>query len=219
MFFGQNVSSGGGGPTPTAKTCAAQVSSVTNPATCTWSAAPAAGESIYCGVSSYAGGTVTFTLTDNAGTPNTYSSYGSGFTGTGGYFQLTYSALIANSPTTTTVTVTAGSSFFLAITCMTSTGGSASPTDGVIGTGTVTTGTSVTSTALSPSGTADIMFCFGASNGGTTITAGAGFTLSATAAANTASEYKVLSMSGSQTGSYTITPAVSIADIVCGAFK
>jgi hypothetical protein len=125
--------------TLTGKTCAALGASSGTSATCTWSTAPSANETILCGADNNANSAMS--LSHNASSPNTHTAVGSVYAGSGipAYYQFFTSARIGSSPTTTTVSASTGN--WLALGCISYTGGSTSPTDGTVGTHSATSET------------------------------------------------------------------------------
>lgn len=201
----------------TGKGCANQSFSG-NPITCTWSSAPVAGETIYCFISNSSGGS-TYTITDNAGTPNTYTANGAVFNSPSTFadYQMFRSFNIANSPTTSSITAS-GSTFFLTILCMSVTGAT-NVVDGAIGTGNQASGASLSAT-INPTGTKDIAFCGTVGAGGSTVTPGSGYTAAPSViGTNIKGVYKILTASGSQSASVNNSPGTGSTDLICATYK
>lgn len=208
----------GSGIVVTGKTCANVVGGPVASVTCTWSSNPSAGETIHCAVSNYSNSYGGGGVSDNASPSNTYSQNGSTYAGTGisdGQYALFDSFGITNSPSTTTLNIGFNSTF-PGIGCFSTTGGTGA-VDGALGTYSQASGTTLTA-AVVPTGSADISECGVFTSGGSTITAGAGYTLVATLGANESSEYKILSTSGSQNATATVSPS-SAGDMICGTYK
>jgi hypothetical protein len=210
------VSHGVNSTGPTSKTCAAFVSGGTgNTETCTWSTAPAAGESVVCGV--YNANSSTLTMTDSAS--NTYTAYGTQFTTANptGYSLTFYTAPLAGSITTTTVNSTSGD--YLGLQCNSATHmASSSPTDGQ---GSVNVGATTLVSLGSPITTTmngDLLFCSLWGQSGVTYSAGPGFALGSSTLFSSATEYQAQATAGA------ITPTMAsnlneAATFTCSAFK
>jgi hypothetical protein len=200
----------------TGKTCAAVGSSSGTSASCTWSTAPSANETILCGAVNNANSAMS--MSDNASTSNTYSGDGSRYAGTGipAYYQFFTSALIANSPTTTTVSASTGN--YLSLACISYTGGSSSPIDGTVGTHSQTGGHSI-SASTTTSNANDVIAGYSQIGYPYTLSATSGWTLlSPSGDTWYGLVYQVTSSSGSQTCTAD-TNVNSNGDMICGGFK
>lgn len=210
LFFSSNVPHG---PLFTGKHCSAFSGF---PITCTWSAAPSVGETIHC-VAQGHGGTVTaYAITDNAGTPNTYAANGAVVgpaTTFAWYMQLLDTFNVANSPTTTTLSVT-GTAVFSGLQCITTTGTAGAAIDGTRGTAT-TIGTS-NSVTIAPVIANDFGICGSQADGAATYGAGTAGWVAVPSDMNII--YKNLLSAGSQATVATTSVSLTIVT-VCGTYK
>jgi hypothetical protein len=203
------------GPTPTAKTCAAVSGGIGTTQSCTWSANPAIGETIYCYVFSFSTPMV-FSVTDSAA--NVYLQNGATLVNANSTdTAMFYFPLLTGSISTTTLNVVAGGNF-LSLMCMSATSTSGALTvDGAIGTGQIGSGTSNSATT-SPTGPHSLNFCGGSNATGATLVLDAAYTASATSAGNLKSMYRVLASAGMTTATIT-TGASSSQSMICAAYK
>lgn len=200
----------------TGKTCAGLGTSSGTSASCTWSSAPSANETILCGAVNNANSAMS--ITDNASTSNTYTGVGTTYAGSGipAYYRFFTAARIANSPTTTTVSASTGN--WLSLACVSYTGGSASPTDGTVGTHSQVTGRSI-SASTTTSNAIDVVAGYTQVGYPYSLSAPAGWTLlSPSGVTWYGLVYQVTSSSGSQTCSANIN-VLSDGDMICGGFK
>lgn len=210
LFFSSNVPKG---PVYTGKTCGAFGAP---PQTCTWSVAPAIGETIHCIAQGTTGTVTAFALTDNGGTPNTYTANGAlvgPSTSSNWYLRLFDTFNIAFSPTTTTISVT-GTATIVFSECISTTGTPGASIDGARGTN-AATGTTL-STTIAPVASGDFGFCGSQAGSGTTFgTSTTGWTA---LAGNTNVIYAANLLPGSQSVVVTSTNSTSLVTL-CGTYK
>lgn len=207
-------------PSVTSKTCSNYVGTGTT-LSCTWSAAPVAGEFVVVGAVDF-GFATGLSVTDSNG--DTYTAAAAIHTPTyvGGATQLFYFGPLTASITSLTITATGGSGLLLNANTATNIAAS-SPLDGSQCTGDanvfglMSCGTAITTTVSN-----DLVFCnIGSNTLGAGITVGSGFTQSATFNADNMSQYKIQSSTGALTPTATISNGGgnNYSTMICAAFK
>lgn len=198
---------GGGGITPTTKTCANAGSG--SSLSCTWSSNPQSGESVFCVVGNYTG-SLTYSLTDNVS--NSYTAYGAQLNAGQGYPQHFYYLGLPGAVHSMTASFSSAASFpFIA--CQTVTGTVAGTDVQVTNTGGGTITWSVTTNF-----SGDYLFCSDSSSGGgNSITAGAVLTLGSNGNAF-GSGYAVVGAAGMYSPSMINSSGNGSAGI-CSSFK
>ena len=200
----------GSQPTPTGKSCYAQVSS--SPITCTWSTAIASGETTACWVTNL-GATSAYSLSDSGS--NAYSPNGGIQSGYGFWSAFFYSH--ASAPAATTTASLTGSVNVFTIYCTTYTGGIGAP-DGAVGyTG---NGSGASNTVdITTSVTHSLEICFGAYANSGNYAVDASFTrLTGSAPSNIAGDYEPLPGYGTYATTWT-PPSTSSSDLECAGYK
>lgn len=202
-------------PIATTKTCAGDTAGSTS-VSCTPSTSYAIGESIVCGVNSLTTA-LTYTVTDS--NSDTFTAQGSQTTfninGTNTYAQNFYFLNLTTSISAVTFNMS-GSGSFPSMMCQSATGVAAGGADGQ-STGSISSGTTLTSGSITTTAK-DWLVCQGTTQGGITLSAGAGFTYSSHPNSNNGTEYLVQSSAGSITPTMTLDNS-AFAGIVCSAFK
>lgn len=203
----------------TGKTCTALGTSSGTTATCTWSSAPSVNETILCGTANDANAAVS--VGDNGAWPNTYTGVGSQYAGPGipAYYQFFTSALIPQSPTTTTVS--SGTGNWLMLACISYTGGSSSPTDGTVGTHSLTSETEsqTISAQTTTSNANDVIAGFAQVGYPYTVSAPSGWSLLYPSGVTWYGlVYQVTTTAGTQTCTETVNEKTD-GDMICGGFK
>ena len=205
--------SGGGAITVTGNTCASW--SYNNSTACTWTpSSPSVGNSIHCFVFNFST-TTAFSVTDNAGVPNTYTQNGTAIyhgTANAGYYALFDDLAVTNGPLTATTASVTGTGNFFGLSCYETAGGS-EVIDGAVGTGSAASGS--VSATINPTGTTDLASCGVSSS--SNLTPGTGYTgIAPVPFSPTTSIYQVLTGSGSQTATATIAGGT---DMICGTYS
>lgn len=199
--------------TPTTKTCTNSDPS-SSFVTCTWSAAPAAGETVACGLFNINPST-TFAVTDSAsdayhlvGSPHNLTT----ITGTTQHAWFT----LGTSITTTTVSNSSGGS--LTLNCNTFTQ-PATSTDGQCTVDSTSSTTIPCGTAITTTQNGDYLFC-NADNAtvGDAFSVGSGFTAGASFNVNHFAQYQVQATAGAITPT-VVSSGASPAAMTCTAFK
>jgi hypothetical protein len=202
----------------TSKTCVANGSGLS--VSCTWSANPAAGESIFCGlvnINTLSGAAVTDSNNDSysgAGSPYNFTVPGVSW-----WIQIFYFTNLPTSISTTTFSIPT-SSASANMYCNSATGVKATGAlDGSICTGKITSaGSTVSCSSALSTSAADLIVALGGTAGGVSLSLGSGFTLGATTNNQQETEYLVQSASGSVTPSFGVSPSAD-AGMVGAAFK
>jgi hypothetical protein len=187
---------------------------------CAWTPGlPTVGNNIHCFFYDFSGAT-TFSASDNATPPNTYTANGAKYNGTGtanSAYQFFDSFAITHSPASSTdISNTMGNFTAGGGMCFESTGDTI--VDSAVGTVSQASGTTINATAV-PTGSIDLAECGVITPGGTTVTPGHGFSvLPAEPSSSLKLVYKILAASGSQTLSVDYSPS-SAGDMICATYK
>lgn len=205
--------------TVTGKICGAVGGSSSTSVTCTWSSPLASGETANCAVYNFTVGG-TYSMVDAGGNTYTPSPTGqvnlTGFTGggSGTNYEAFEAFSVSTGASTTTFSLT-GTGNFPVIECYSTTGGTGIFDGPAVGVGNNSGSLSVN---IVPTGTKDLSSCVMNVGSAYTITAGTGYTLIATIGSANTMQYKVLSASGSQAATSTISTTVG-ADMMCWTIK